>query len=277
MEIISWVPALTTTGLLAMVIWLFKNLILTRLKNSVEHEFNTKLEALHAQIRESEERLKAELRAKEAEIEALRNGALTALTSRHIALDKRRIEAVDQLWSAITELAIPARNNASLLSNINLEKAAQRVKQDLDYRQKFELFGPACDVKNLDVRGAKKARPYLSPMIWALYSAYEVITMHEISIWHFLKSGLGDEILTGNESIYRLIKKAMPDLSDFVDKSGPKGYSILLELLESRLLQELQKLLSGVETDKESINQAAVILRLSDEAKPKAKSHQIEE
>ena len=86
MALVGWLPALTTTGLLAVALWLTRNLILTRLTNSVEHEFNAKLETLRTQLRESEERLKADLRAKEAEITALRSGAMTAMASRQMPL-----------------------------------------------------------------------------------------------------------------------------------------------------------------------------------------------
>ena len=111
MDYLPWIPSLATSALLAAALWLGRNLISTRLTKSVAHEFNTKLETLRAQMREGEERLKAELRVKEAEIVALRSGALTALASRQMAFDKRRLEAVDQLWSSITALA-PARSIA---------------------------------------------------------------------------------------------------------------------------------------------------------------------
>lgn len=92
-----WIPSLITTGLLAFALWLGRKLIVTRLAKSVEHEFNTKLEAVRAEFREKDELLKADLRLKESEIAALRGGAMTAMASRQMAVDKRRLEAVDQL------------------------------------------------------------------------------------------------------------------------------------------------------------------------------------
>jgi hypothetical protein len=76
MEFLPWLPAITTTGLLAFALWLDRQVISTRLTKSIEYEFNTKLESLRADMRASEERLKAELREKEAEILALRSGPL---------------------------------------------------------------------------------------------------------------------------------------------------------------------------------------------------------
>ncbi len=97
----AWVPTIVTTGLLALALWLGRKLIATRLVKSVEHEFNARLEAVRAEFREKEELLKADLRSKESEIADLRGGAMTAMASRQMALDKRRLEAVDQLWSAL--------------------------------------------------------------------------------------------------------------------------------------------------------------------------------
>ena len=105
MHIMEWIPAITTTALSGVALWLGRNLIFTRLTKSVEHEFNGRLETLKAQLRDSEERLKAELRNRESEIAALRGGALSALASRQAALDKRRLEAVDQLWTSVSALA----------------------------------------------------------------------------------------------------------------------------------------------------------------------------
>ena len=105
MDLTVWFPSLTTTALFAAALWLGRKVISTRLTKSVEHEFNKKLESVRSQMRDSEERLKAELRTKEAEIAALRSGALTALASRQMAMDNRRLEAIDQLWASVTALA----------------------------------------------------------------------------------------------------------------------------------------------------------------------------
>src|SRR5438105_1233155 len=108
MELVPWFPAITTTALLAAVLWASRELISTRLTRTVQHEFDKKIESLRADFRASEERFKAELREKEAEISALRSGALSVLASRQAALDKRRLEAVDQIWTAFNALS-PAR------------------------------------------------------------------------------------------------------------------------------------------------------------------------
>jgi hypothetical protein len=69
-----WI-GLTPTILLLALGWLFRNLIITRLRSSVQHEFNEKLEVLRAQQNERAEKTKSDTKARDAELEALRFAA----------------------------------------------------------------------------------------------------------------------------------------------------------------------------------------------------------
>lgn len=260
MDLIPWFPALTTTAALAAVLWLCRQLISTRLTKSVEHEFNTKIESVRMEMHASEERLKAQLREKEAEISALRSGALTALASRHASLDKRRLEAVDQLWASFNALA-PARAIAANLSVIKFESAAKLAENDPKVRQFFEMIGAGFDLKTLDLSGAAKARPFLTPLVWAIFSAIQAITFHSVMRWHILKGGLGTTDFSDNKAIENLVVAALPHYAEYLEKNGPSVYYHVLEALDARLLDEIQNMLLGVESDKASIEQAAEIVR----------------
>lgn len=260
MDLMPWLPALTTTGLLAAALWLGRQLISTRLTKSVEHEFDTKIESVRADMRASEERLKAQLREKEAEISALRSGALSVLASRQAALDKRRLEAVDQIWASFNALA-PARGLAASMSVIKFESAAQQAEHDPKVRQFFEIIGGGFDAKTLDLSGAAKARPFLTPLVWAIFSAIQAVTMHSVMRWHVLKGGLGTTDFADNKAIEKLVVAALPHYAEYFEKNGPSVYYYVLEALDARLLAEIQNMLSGVESDRASIEQAAEIVR----------------
>jgi hypothetical protein len=260
----DWLPAFTTTSLLAAALWLGRGLVATRLARTVGHEFDTKLETLRAELRESEERLRADLRAKEAEITALRTGAMTAMASRQMAVDKRRLEAVDQLWSAVTALA-QAKGLSATMAVFKFESAAERAQRDPKLRQFFEAIGGGFDMKALDLSGAAKARPFVSPIAWATYSALLAMTLHAVMRWYVLKSGLKAQDLMGDEPVTALIKAALPQYGNYIDKFGPAGFYLLSDQLESKLLQDLQAMLSGIEADKASIEQAAEILKRSND------------
>jgi hypothetical protein len=260
MDLSPWFPALTTTGMLAGALWLGRELISTRLTKSVQHDFDKKLESVKAEFRASEERFRAQLREKEAEISALRSGVLTVLASRQAALDKRRLEAVDQLWSSFDALA-PARAIAANIAVIDFESAAKQAEKDPKVRQFFEQIEQGFDLKSLDLTGAAKARPFLSPMVWAVYSAIRAITFHSVMRLQILKAGLGTKDFADHKAIQRLVVAALPHYSEYLEKHGPSVYYYVLEALDEKLLAELQSMLSGSEGDKASLQQAAEIIR----------------
>lgn len=260
MNLLPWFPAVTSTALLALALWLGRQLIATRLAKGVEHEFNKRLEAVRAEMRAGEERLKAELREKEAEISALRSGALSVLASRQAALDRRRLEAVDQLWSAFTALA-PARTISAQMALVKFESAAREAERNPAAREVFAALGGGFDSKNLDLSGAAKARPFVSPMIWAVFSAIQAVTMHAVLRWQVLKGGLSIGDIADHDLIKKLILAVLPHYGDYLEKTGPTGYHYALEALDNRLLEEIQKMLSGSELDKVSLEQSAEILR----------------
>ena len=259
MEFVDWLPALTSTGLLAGVLWLTRQLIATRLTKTVQHEFDRKLELLKAELRESEEQLKASLREKETEIAALRSGALSALAGRHVAIDKRRLEAADQIWTAYIAL-IPARKIAATMAVVNFGNAAREAEIDPKVRELFESIGQDFDVKSIDLSGALKARPFVSPMVWAVYSAIQAITMNGAMRLYVLKGGLGTNDFTDHTAIKNLIIAALPHLTEWVEKSGTSIYHDMLGALDVKLIEELQLMLSGVEGDTSNLQQSAAIL-----------------
>lgn len=260
MDPLDWFPALTSTGLLAMALWLGRQIIATRLTRSVEHEFSRRLEVIRAELRATEERLKAQLREKEAEIAALRSGALSVLASRQAALDKRRLEAVDQIWTAFAALA-PARAISAQMAVVKFEAAAKEAKSNPKAREMFALLGGGFDPKNMDTSGASKARPFVTPMVWAVFSAIQAVTMTAVIRWTVLKHGAGSGDYVDHETVKKLILTVLPNYGDFLEKVGPDGFHYVLEALDNRLLDEIQKMLSGAEVDKASIEQSAAILK----------------
>lgn len=260
MDISTWFPALTSTGLFAAALWFARETISARLTRSIQHEFDRKIESVRSDFRAAEERLKAQLREKEAEISALRSGALSALASRQASLDKRRLEAVDQLWAAFNSLA-PARGLAATMSVIKFDAAAEAAERDPKARQFFESIGSGFDQSKIDQIGADRARPFLSPMAWAVFTAYRAVTMHSVMRWQVLKGGLGTNDYTDRKAIEKLVVAALPHYKEYLEKHGPEVYYYVLEGLETRLLSELRTMLTGTDLDKTSLEQASEIIR----------------
>ena len=107
------------------VIFIGRNWIKARIEGSVRAGFEAKLETLRSDLRRSEEELKSELRSKEAQITALRDGILSGRAQRQALVDKRRLEAVDGLWAAYTDLA-PFAVVSRYMASINFDVVVAR-------------------------------------------------------------------------------------------------------------------------------------------------------
>jgi hypothetical protein len=256
---LDWVfSTFSSVGLIAALAWLFRIVIETRLRASVRHEFNEKLESFRADLRKSEEGFKADLRAKESQIEALRSGALSGLISRQAVLDKRRVEAIEQLWDAIEKLA-PLKMPASMVACIKYEWALEKASLDPAARKFFETIANTCPPEKLQKTDAHKSRPFVSDLAWALFSAYQAILLGAVARLHILKSGLSGDLLKADH-VSATTKAALPAYSSYIDKYGDAGCYQLLNVLETELLKELRRILAGEESDKASVEQASKIM-----------------
>lgn len=263
---ILWFPALSSTGALALAIWLFRRWITERLARSIQHDLDRKLEALRSSLRESEERLKAELREKEIEIAHLRSGALSAMASRQMNLDKRRLDAIDQLWASVNSLT-PARYIASMMGAVKFDAAATAAESDPRMREFFATIGNGFEPSKLDHSGAAKARPFVSASVWAAYSALLSVIMFSVFRWMQIKGGLGARDFGNHEAIRKVIKAALPDWKeDYLDSLDPSNYQVLIEPLEDRLLQSIRSMLAGEEDDKAAVERAQRIVKYTNEA-----------
>lgn len=257
----EWIPSISTSAILALILWLARKLIATRLTKSVQHEFDSKLESLRGELRKNEEMFKADLRAKEAEIGILRSGAMTAMASRQVAFDKRRLEAIDQLWSAYIDLG-PAKWILLAMSGYNLDKVFERAPHEPKLREVFKLTGAGFDEKKIDSRVAQRARPFVSPMAWALFSAYQAILMQAVATHRLIELGMG-KVLLDQDSVKKLVKTALPSYDAFIEEHGNKCFHLLIDILESNLLDEFRKMMAGEEDNKEAVERAAKIVEVA--------------
>lgn len=255
----EWIAAISTTSLLIFAGWLLRNVIAARLTHTVRHEFDLKLDAARVEQRKTEDSFRAELREKEKQIDALRAGALSALASRQIALHKRRLEAIDQLWSGVTALG-PMRGACQIMARMDFDEAIKASSTDRRAQQGFEIIAKNFDVTGLTIGEAAKARPFVSPMAWALFSAFHSIIGLAVLQLQMLKLGIESANMIKTGAVGDLIKVALPEYTNYVDTVGYMGFHLLVDELERRLVDELGKMADGKDADQSSIAQAALIL-----------------
>lgn len=260
MTFLDWVlSTFSSTVLISALAWLFRSVIETRLRASVQHEFNEKLETLRADLRKSEEAFKADLRAKESQIEAVRSGALSGLISRQAGLDKRRLEAIEQLWDAMEKLA-PLKMPASIMASVKYEESLKLAAVDQNHRKFFETIANTCPPEKLQKTDAHRCRPFVSDLAWALFSAYQAILFDAVFKLQILKNGLRGDLLKADH-VTAATKAALPAYTDYIDKYRDAGCYHLLDILEAELLKELRRIITGEESDKASVKQATKIMQ----------------
>jgi hypothetical protein len=247
----EWIAAISTTSLFAAALWLSRNLIATRLTNSVRHEYDAKLE-----------RLKADLNAKASQIDALRSGVLSGVSARQAAIFQRHLTAIEQLWSAVVSLG-PAKNVSASMAVVKFEAAAKEAAKNPRFREFFSMIG-SIDLSSLPTEQALKARPFVSPLAWAYYSAYQAIIFHAVARMHMLKNGIDMVEVIDTKKVTELVKVALPHQGQYIENYGPSTFHYLLEELESSLLAAFQLMLKGDESDQATLDKAAAIIKKSE-------------
>ena len=236
-----------SAALLAVLGFFFRTLIVTRLTRSVQHEFDTKLEAIRSEYRERESRITEDLRRKGATIDALRTQTFNAVSSRRIAVDGRRLNAIDTIWTiVVSELRVLAGASTTLAA-FNFEPTMRAAAANEQLREMFRNMLPAEGDRQTLPGRAEACRPYLTARAWALFYAHYSIVMFGYFQMKLLASGINQPNLLTTENIERIIGAALPHQLNYIRQYGSSVYSYLLGELEGTLLAELRSALDGRE------------------------------
>lgn len=247
-QLANWIPALTTTSLFGAALWLARSLIMTRLQNSVKNEFDSKLEVL-----------RSELKSKEAQIESLRSGAMSGLITRQEALYQRKLQAIDQIWGSVKELE-KGKYLSSTLATLKFEACAKEPARNPKFREFIETISGNFDLTSMDMSGSKLARPFLTPLAWAYYSAYSSVITQAVAVMQILKIGVDDaEKFLNFENTNGLLKTVLPSRAEYINEHGMAVHHYLLDEIEQLLLMELKNIQDGHEDDKDNTKRAAAI------------------
>jgi len=264
----AWIPTVVLV-LVAITGFIGRNWIKAKIDRSVQFTFDRKLEGIRAELRAIEERLKSDLRVKEAEIAALRDGALSGRERRQALLAERRQVAVERVWAATMSLG-PYRQVASLMSMLKIKAISDKAPKDPALREFMETISKLPENfkhENLAVQ----EQPFISPMAWAYFSALYSTLLVIYGQAKILSIGIENSYdLVDLASIRSMLKKALPHQANFIDKWELPQFFLLVDELESNILSELKKMLEGDEVDKATIERSNEIIKLSREAADKA-------
>jgi hypothetical protein len=258
-DLLEWIPTIISL-LMVIIIFICKNWLKARIERSVQHTFDARLEAIRADLRGTEERLKSELRLKESEISALRDVVLSGRVQRQALLDKRRMDAVERIWAAVMALT-PYRTAASMMASLNFRAVVDEAPKHAGVRKLAQVITTLPpDFKPGNV--AISERPFVSPMAWAYFSAFQTVLLTIYAQAKALELGLENSdrfINVGN--IRDMLKKALPHQANLIDEWELTSFFWFVEELEGCILIELNKMLEGEDVDQASIARSAAIMK----------------
>ncbi|NGO51564.1 hypothetical protein [Allomesorhizobium camelthorni] len=240
----------------------------------VQHHFDQRIETLKSELRRSEEQFTADLREKDRQLRTLTDTTLSLRSTRQMALAARRLQAVEQLWAA--KVAIDRmKMAANFMSGLNLEelfKAAE--KDDPSIKTLGAMLNQLSGVdlgKEASEASVLSERPFLSPDVWVLFSAYQSVMTHSVVIIKNLALGT-TKFLKKEDVLKPLMLLALPEYKNYIEQYGFSGYYHLLDILEQKLLNAITEMLDGKSLDDATLKRSAEIMAavrgLNIEAKP---------
>lgn len=264
-NIISWFfGVLGSAGVLLVAVWAIRPLrdaMGKYLSGFVQHHFDERLERLKSDLRRAEEQFAADIRSNEQHIKSLTDVALGLRSSRHAALDTRRLQAVEVLWKA--KVAVDRlKLAAGFMSAIDFERSVIASGKDPKAKQFFAMLDSVsgADLKDMQPIAAQE-RPFLTTKVWALFSAYQSVMLTSAMNLKFLSTGIGTtEFLNKEEPLKKMMLLALPEFADYINKYGFSGYFHLLDLLEQKLLTAIEEMLDGKTEDEATLKRSAEML-----------------
>ncbi len=118
-------------------------------------------------------------------------------------------------------------------------------------------MGPASQ-ERISNTGAHACKPYVGPLVWAYYEAFEAIVVTAIAKMMALKGGIKID-LVDDEALKKVVLIVLPHQKKFIENAGANSLGMLLPEIENLLLISIRDLLRGKEADEESLNQAMEI------------------
>lgn len=266
----NWVPSISVSTVLAVVGFLLSVPYRKSIESKIANAFDKKLESAKSEYRKDEEVLKDRLKQQSDEIQLLRNGALSNMSIRHTELEKKKLAALEEIWSASIGLT-PLKTASSFTKVIKMDVALREAGKNTTASQSSQRFftGIWDGLKLGDYRhnpAPDAVRIYVPPYVWALFSTYRQVVNYPFAQIVVLKTGIKAGGALKAEPILEALKLALPHQVNFIETYKEVAIPYLIDPLEEKLLATIIGALNSNSSDQVVIRQSAIILKLVQES-----------
>lgn len=256
---ITVLTSVVASGALAgVLVWLSKEWISVRLRTSIHHEYDQKLESLKAQLKAQSEVALVELRAAIERQATLLAAAHASFAEGQKAGMERKLQAVDTLWSRLLRLRASLPPILGVIDIMTVEEYKGMKSQPT-----FEALSRGWSVEKLTElmdSEVERVRPYVGEYIWAVFYSYQVVMLRIVFLLH---AGRDDaaKLEWHKDSGTRQLIEAVMSAAEFKEFDATMFGKVtwLQRRLESKILAAARKLVSGEEFGADALEQARLI------------------
>jgi hypothetical protein len=252
-----------TSGVVSsLVIYLTKSWITERLKRAIEHEYAQKLEAHRAALKSDYDVQLERLRAENAKQLAIEASARSSLADAYKAAHERRLRAIEQAWEIILKIR-SACTPAFLFLDILHDEEQETVPSNTTFRAniKSSIADPLDKRLFSASKGMDEIRLFVGDHIYAFLFVYRAIHGRiEMRMQKSLETGHLDPWWKDAEN-HRLLLLVLSqtELEELQQHGQYFRFNRLRLMLETKLLQEFQPIISGEAAAHFSLEQAMAI------------------
>jgi len=249
-----------STLLASGLIWLTREWMSARIKGSIQHEYDQKLESHKAKLNSENKIALAKLTAGLEKEAVLVISANSSFSQGQKAAMGRKLAAIDKVWQSVLNLRNNSPQVLTFMDVITLEEHNTILEhenfrsmiQDLS-EEKIHSMALESDIELV--------RPYVGEYIWAIHYAYQAITLRIVFL--LLKCKIKPEKVEWfkDPGIRQLMKVAFSgdEIAEF-DKQEFGKVTWLRQSLESKLINNFNKVISGEVFGEDAIKQASKII-----------------
>ena len=258
----SIIASVTASSALAgIVIWLSREWISARLKTSIQHEYDQKLEAHKAHLKAENEVALLKLTTGLEREAALHAAAHASFAEGQKAAMERKLNAIDKLWDKILTLRGGLPPILTFIDVLTVDE----YKGAKNHPTFQALSGELSQEKVATLAGGEggqieKVRPYIGEYLWALFFSYQAIMLRLLFLLHLGRDDAAKIEWHKDQGIRQLMEAVLTagECNEF-DQMQFGKVSWLQRRLESKILAESRKIISGEEFGAESLEQARLI------------------
>ncbi len=265
-EITFIVNTVLTSGVVAaVVVYLARAWISERLRQAIAHEYAQKLEAHRAALKSEYDVQMERLRAENTRQQAVEVAARASLADASRAVHERRLTAAGTAWTTILRVR-DAASPAVIYLDILTDDELAALPNNQRARSQIEKSGGDMALNRIAkaAQGIDESRPFIGDQIYTLLYVYRAISLRvEFLLARCLERERFDPWWTDSGVRQHLGLVLDKQELQRIDDLPVGRFGQVRSLLELKILQEIQTLISGEQAARFTIERASAIAEVA--------------